>query len=112
MIRKLYILCAVLLMTAGTDALGQNLKPSVTYNRLQREDAGLPVIGRIQPVASSLGRESLWSVGCETLDRDYAVFDNFKQYVAPPTAATAPSTVTTRASPAVRSSRQALPAWR
>ena len=71
----------ILFLASGFVALAQNLKPSVTYNRLMREDAGLPVIGRIQPVESSLERESLWSVGCETLDRDYAVFDNFKQYV-------------------------------
>lgn len=81
MAKKLNILCFALLVTVCSVALGQNLKPSVTYNRLQREDAGLPVMGRIQPVESSLERESLWSVGCETLDRDYAVFDNFKQYV-------------------------------
>ena len=81
MIKTLNILSFALFVTVNSVALGQNLKTSVTYNRLQREDAGLPVIGKVLPVESALERESLWSVGCETLDRDYAVFDNFKQFI-------------------------------
>ena len=75
------IIQALLLLTLCVGANGQVLKRSVTYDKLQRDDCGLPVVGTVQPVKSSLDRASLWSVGCETLDRDYAVFENFKQYV-------------------------------
>ena len=75
------IIQALLLLTLCVGANGQALKRSVTYDKLQRDDCGLPVVGTVQPVKSSLDRASLWSVGCETLDRDYAVFENFKQYV-------------------------------
>ena len=78
---RMYRIYTLLLAMVCVVSSAQTLKKSVTYERLQRHDATLPVIGRIQPVESSLDRPSLWSVGCETLDRDYAVFDNFRQYV-------------------------------
>lgn len=77
----MYRIYTLLLAMVCVVSSAQTLKKSVTYERLQRHDATLPVIGRIQPVESSLDRPSLWSVGCETLDRDYAVFDSFKQYI-------------------------------
>ena len=78
---RMYRIYTLLLAMVCVVSSAQTLKKSVTYERLQRHDATLPVIGRIQPVESSLDRPSLWSVGCETLDRDFAVFDNFRQYV-------------------------------
>ena len=77
----MYRIYTLLLAMVCVVSSAQTLKKSVTYERLQRHDATLPVIGQIQPVESSLDRPSLWSVGCETLDRDYAVFDSFKQYI-------------------------------
>ena len=77
----MYRIYTLLLSMVCVVSSAQTLKKSVTYERLQRYDATLPVIGQIQPVESSLDRPSLWSVGCETLDRDYAVFDSFKQYI-------------------------------
>ena len=59
----------------------RELRESVTWNNLRAHPAPLPLAGELAPVPSSLDKPSLWSVGCETLDRDYAVFDNFKQYV-------------------------------
>lgn len=78
---RMYRIYTLLLAMVCVVSSAQTLKKSVTYERLQRHDATLPVIGQIQPVESSLDRPSLWSVGCETLDRDYAVFDSFKQYI-------------------------------
>lgn len=77
---KIQILSVLLFLVLFSARAGE-LKTSVTYNRLLREGPGLPEIGRVQPIVSSLDRLSLWSVGCETLDRDYAIFDNYKQYV-------------------------------
>lgn len=71
----------LLLFVAGAVSEGQELKKSVMRDRLLQEGPGLPVIGNIRLVESSLERPSVWSVGCETLDRDYAVFNSFKQYI-------------------------------
>lgn len=43
----------------------------------------LPAIGKIAPRAAAQIKSSPWSVGGETLDRDFAVFANYKQYLGP-----------------------------
>ena len=62
-------------------AIAGDLKKSVTWDKLRTHPAPLKVIGEVAPVPSSLDRPSFWSVGCETLDRDYAVFDSFIEYM-------------------------------
>lgn len=57
------------------------LKESVIWDKIRRHPAPLPVIGSVAEIHSDLSRPSLWSVGCETLDRDYGKFDNFVQYM-------------------------------
>lgn len=42
---------------------------------------GLPYLGPIRPRLSSEIESSPWSVGAETLDRDYAIYTNFKEYL-------------------------------
>lgn len=59
----------------------QKLKPSVTWNNIQTHPATLPVLGHIIPSKSDITKPSWWSVGCETLDRDYSNFENYKQFV-------------------------------
>ncbi len=75
------ILLAVAAVLAVATAFGQNLKKSVTWDNIRNHPAPLPVIGELVTVPSSLDRPSFWSVGCETLDRDYADFDKFYQYM-------------------------------
>jgi len=60
---------------------GQKLRTSVTWENICANPVNLPIIGHIQPVSSDSFNESWWSVGCETMDRDYAHFEKFKQYV-------------------------------
>ena len=62
-------------------AAAQNLKKSVTWENLRAHPAPLPAVGELAPVSSDLGKPSFWSVGVETMDRDYALFENFHQYV-------------------------------
>jgi len=57
------------------------LKKSVTWERLNSNPAPLPVLGQLVPVRSDINMDSWWSIGCETLDRDYSNFDNYVQYV-------------------------------
>ena len=59
----------------------QPLRESVTWDNIKAHPAPLPVIGEVQTRPSVLDAPSLWSVGMETMDRDYAVFDNFSQYI-------------------------------
>lgn len=42
---------------------------------------GLKQVGIIKTKTSNEIKSSPWSVGCETLDRDYATFSNYKTYV-------------------------------
>ena len=56
----------------------QKEKKSVTWERFNRVDPGLREIGRLQTRTSSQVKSSKWSVGCETLDRDYADWDAYK----------------------------------
>ncbi|MBW3631080.1 MAG: beta-galactosidase, partial [Gemmatimonadetes bacterium] len=50
-------------------------------------DVGLgipfPLIGKLQPRHARDIPASNWSIGGETLDRDYAVYENYKQYLGP-----------------------------
>lgn len=55
---------------------------SVTWKKfISNDDTKLEVIGKLNTKHSDGSGNSYWSVGCETLDRDFATFDNYKQYV-------------------------------
>ncbi|MBO4341101.1 MAG: beta-galactosidase, partial [Bacteroidales bacterium] len=62
-------------------AFAGDLKKSVTWDKLRTHPAPLKVIGEVASAPSSLDRPSFWSVGCETLDRDFAQFDSFIEYM-------------------------------
>lgn len=70
---------AVILFTTSLSA--RELRQSGTWENICAHPAPLPVLGHITPIKSDLNRTSVWSVGCETMDRDYADFSKFKQYV-------------------------------
>lgn len=72
-------LAAVILAAMTLNA--QQLKTSVTWEKICANTAKLPVAGRLQPRESKLDAASYWSVGCETMDRDYAHFEKFRKYV-------------------------------
>lgn len=57
------------------------LKESVTWKKLNLQHTPLGHIGMLEPVHSSDIEESWWSIGCETLDRDYSIFKNYEKYV-------------------------------
>lgn len=57
----------------------QKEKKSVTWEKLNKMKVpGLKEIGRLQTRTSPEIKSSKWSVGCETMDRDYAEWDSFK----------------------------------
>lgn len=47
------------------------------------QDINFPETGKIQPRSSHEIAASPWSVGGETMDRDYTVFENWQEYLAP-----------------------------
>ena len=57
----------------------QKEKRSVTWERLNKVDPGLREIGRLQTRTSDQVKSSKWSVGCETLDRDYADWESYRE---------------------------------
>lgn len=67
----------VLCLAAGA----KDLVKSITWENICANPAPLPIVGQLQPHPSNLAEESWWSVGCETMDRDYAHFELFRQYV-------------------------------
>lgn len=72
----------ILLLLINLNALamyGQNV--SITWTNFNTASPGLRTIGQLKTSPSKDIASSNWSVGCETLDRDYADFDQYKQYV-------------------------------
>lgn len=59
----------------------QKERRCVTWRRLNGLDYGLREIGRLATRTSAEIKGSKWSVGCETMDRNYANWDSFKALV-------------------------------
>ena len=59
----------------------QKEKRNVTWQKLNAVNPGLKEIGRLATRTSDQVKSSKWSVGCETMDRDYADWDSFKALI-------------------------------
>ena len=77
--KSILLLFAILLV--GYGPLHAQLRESVTWTRLNCQGINLPVIGRLQTVGPDGTGNSYWSIGCETLDRDYSDFSKYKSYL-------------------------------
>ena len=55
--------------------------PCVTWRRLLEMDCGLECIGVLKTRTSREIAGSKWSIGCETMDRDYAIWQQYRSYV-------------------------------
>lgn len=75
------LLLASLVLHSGISVSAQKLKKSVTWEKIQANPAPLPVIGELLPSPSAMQEGSFWSVGSETLDRDYADFEKYRKYL-------------------------------
>ena len=56
-------------------------KPCVTWKQLNATDPGLKRVGTMKTRTAKEIRSSRWSVGCETLDRDYADWNQYKRFL-------------------------------
>lgn len=54
---------------------------SVTWQKMHMTGPELELIGTLPAQIPREQRTSNWSIGCETLDREYAEFDNYKEYL-------------------------------
>ena len=62
---------------------GWKEKPCVTWKALNELDPGLKEIGRLAVRDAKDIKSSNWSIGCETMDRDYADWDAYKAFLGP-----------------------------
>ncbi len=76
---KKHLITCILFFAVGFSAMAQHR--SVTWEKLNAVGPELKQIGHLATRHSKDISSSQWSVGCETLDRDYAEFENYKQYV-------------------------------
>ncbi len=76
--RKIKILIISLVIALQTT--GQT-RESVTWEKFKSSDPDLQQIGWMNTKLSKEIESSPWSVGCETLDRDYGDFSKYKEYV-------------------------------
>ena len=80
--RMLIAILALILLTGALPAQDSpKLRNSVTWEKLNRNLAPLPKMGTVIPLHSDIQMKSWWSVGCETLDRDFSNFDRYKMFV-------------------------------
>ena len=59
----------------------QQLRVSGTWQNLKAHPAPLLIVGELATKQSDMDKQSFWSVGSETLDRDYADFEQYRQYM-------------------------------
>ena len=81
---KTLVLPAVFILLAQAKAGVQGVRIDTSADRVESPLAlNLTRVGTIRPRAVSEIRDSNWTVGCETLDRDFADFEEYKEYLAP-----------------------------
>jgi Beta-galactosidase len=80
------------LLGSGTLALGAAMLPSrllaqnidsSPYRVVTGIDVALPYLGSVKSRSTAEINGSNWLLGCETLDRDFADWDAYKEYIAP-----------------------------
>lgn len=76
---KIFGLLVALILVFPVSA--QQLKKSVSWENIKAHPTPLPVIGELETIQSDLGKDSYWSVGSETLDRDFADFSKYKMFM-------------------------------
>lgn len=80
------------LAAAGAISAGSMLRSQAAFGQVIETskdrvvtslDVRLPYIGSVRPRGTANIAGSNWLLGCETLDRDYANYDEYKEFIAP-----------------------------
>ena len=83
---RLTIVSALVATAAAAEgtAMKTGLRLDMSANRVKTPlKVDLPRIGTLRPRSSTEIKASNWTIGCETLDRDFAKFDAYKEFLAP-----------------------------
>jgi len=65
-------------------SMGHAQKIDASRNRAKTDiKIDLPYLGSITPRSTSEIESSNWLIGCETMDRDFTDYDQYKEYIAP-----------------------------
>jgi len=76
-----YLISFVVVLSAD-NALAQKIDTSA--DRIKTDfQISLPYIGSVKPRSATEIESSNWMIGCETLDRDFADYDSYKEYLNP-----------------------------
>ena len=79
-VQAVFIFLAVVLLTENNYAQ----KIDTSKDRVKTDiKIALPYLGSVKPRSTSEIESSNWLLGCETLDRDFADYDQYKEYIAP-----------------------------
>ena len=77
-----YLVSFVALSFIGFQSVAQPINSGP--NRAQSSfKTDLPYLGSLKPRSTSEIQGSNWLIGCETMDRDFTDYDQFKEYIAP-----------------------------
>ena len=79
----LFFLMLCMVMPVVAYVAKKRVHPEVTYNKFKMHHTMLPQVGTLDASSSSRTNRTRWSVGCETLDRDYATFDKYAHLLGP-----------------------------
>ena len=76
------IVAAALMLCQGTMAQLKELgfQESLTWEKMNAVPAPLKQIGTIEVVKPDGRGNSLWSVGCETIERGFTVYDEYRPF--------------------------------
>jgi len=77
--KRLSLLLAATL--AGTSVMAQTKHKSITWEKFNKTGPELKQVGNLAVRHARDIASSPWSIGCETLDRDFAKFSVYKDYV-------------------------------
>ena len=61
----------------------KRVHPEVAYTKFKTYHTMLPQVGSLDVSNPDNANRTRWSIGCETLDRDYATFANYKHLLGP-----------------------------
>lgn len=79
---KKYGIIILLSLFSSPFIIGQAREyPSINWKKLKASGPEIEQVGWLVTKSSKEIKSSTWSVGCETLDRDYAKFSVYKDYV-------------------------------
>lgn len=76
---KKLVLLSLLTVLSASAADAQHW--SLTWKKMNMTSPALEQVGTLATRTSKELGTSIWSIGCETLDREYAEFSNYKNYV-------------------------------